>query len=230
MFGIDLIEHDARYDMAIEWLEIVKRLWTEDEDFDHEGRFYKITNGYAMPKPVQKPYPPVMNAGGSERGRHFVAKYCDLAFIPPKTRDFGELRAMISNYRDLARDEYDNEIEVWTNTYVVQGETEKEALEFLDYYANQNGDWDAVTNLVETMGINAKTFTEAQMKGMKSHFIAGWGGFPIVGTKEQIVDTLQKLSDCGFNGVLLTFARFHDGMVQFRDTTYPLLVQAGLRG
>jgi alkanesulfonate monooxygenase SsuD/methylene tetrahydromethanopterin reductase-like flavin-dependent oxidoreductase (luciferase family) len=171
-----------------------------------------------------------MNAGGSERGRHFVAKYCDLAFVPPKTRDFGELKTMIDDYRNLARDEYNNEVEVWTNTYVVQGETEKEAHELLDEYVQRKGDWDAVTNLVETMGINAKTFTEEQMKGMKSHFIAGWGGFPVVGTKEQIVDTLQKLSDCGLNGVLLTFAKFQDGMTEFRDKTYPLLVQAGLRG
>ena len=29
----------------------------------------------------------------------------------------------------------------------------------------------------------------------------------IIRTKEQIVDTLGKLSCCGFNGVLLTFAR-----------------------
>ena len=27
---------------AEEWLTIVKRLWTEDEEFDHEGKFYKI--------------------------------------------------------------------------------------------------------------------------------------------------------------------------------------------
>jgi alkanesulfonate monooxygenase SsuD/methylene tetrahydromethanopterin reductase-like flavin-dependent oxidoreductase (luciferase family) len=170
-----------------------------------------------------------MNAGGSERGRHFVAKYCDLAFIPPKTRDFDELKALVASYRDLARDEYDNEIEVWTNTYVVQGETEKEARDFLDYYAVQKGDFEAATNLIATMGINAKTFTDAELKGMKAHFIAGWGGFPVVGTREQVVDTLKKLNDCGFNGVLLTFARFEDGMVEFRDKTYPLLVQAGLR-
>ena len=79
------------------------------------------------------------------------------------------------------------------------------------------------------MGINGRTFTDEQLRGMKTHFIAGWGGFPIIGTKEQTVDTLGKLSGCGFNGVLLTFARFHDDLIRFRDKTYPLLVQAGLR-
>ena len=55
MFGIELREHDARYDMAVEWLEIVKRLWTEGADFDYEGRFYKITKGYAEPSRSRSP-------------------------------------------------------------------------------------------------------------------------------------------------------------------------------
>jgi FMNH2-dependent dimethyl sulfone monooxygenase len=88
MFGVEILPHDARYDMAEEWLSIVKRLWTEDEEFDHEGKYYKIVKGYLQPKPIQKPYPPVMNAGGSERGRHFAAKYCDLVFTALGAPDF----------------------------------------------------------------------------------------------------------------------------------------------
>ena len=130
MFGVALREHDERYDMAVEWLEILKRLWTEDEEFDYAGRFYKINKGYAQPEPIQKPYPPLMNAGGSERGKHFVAKYCDLAFIAPKVREFAGLKRMVDEYRNLARNEYGNEIEVWTNAYVVEGETEKEARDY----------------------------------------------------------------------------------------------------
>ena len=29
---------------------------------------------------------------------------------------------------------------------------------------------------------------------MKAHFIAGWGGYPLVGTKEQIIDGLLLLN------------------------------------
>jgi alkanesulfonate monooxygenase SsuD/methylene tetrahydromethanopterin reductase-like flavin-dependent oxidoreductase (luciferase family) len=97
MFGVEMLPHGDRYDMAEEWLTIVKRLWTEDEEFDHEGKFYKIAKGYLQPKPIQAPYPAVMNAGGSERGRHFAAKYCDLVFtaLGPRGRnlDVGEHRA-----------------------------------------------------------------------------------------------------------------------------------------
>ena len=81
MFGIELIEHDLRYDMAAEWLEIIKRLWTEDEEFDYRGEYYTINKGYLQPKPIQKPFPVVMNAGGSDVGRHYAASKADVAFV-----------------------------------------------------------------------------------------------------------------------------------------------------
>jgi FMNH2-dependent dimethyl sulfone monooxygenase len=42
MFGVSLLEHEDRYACAEEWVTIVKRLWTEDERFDFDGRFYQI--------------------------------------------------------------------------------------------------------------------------------------------------------------------------------------------
>ena len=68
MFGSPLMEHNDRYDCAAEWLQILKRLWTSEEPFDFEGRFYNIKKGYLEPKPIQKPFPAVMNAGGSRQG------------------------------------------------------------------------------------------------------------------------------------------------------------------
>ena len=81
MFGAPQMDHDLRYDCAIEWLDIIKRLWTEDEEFDYSGKYYRIKKGILRPKPIQAPYPVVMNAGGSETGRHYAAKYCDVAFV-----------------------------------------------------------------------------------------------------------------------------------------------------
>ena len=39
--------------------------------------YYRIVKGYLQPKSIQRPFPAIMNAGGSERGRHFAGKYCD---------------------------------------------------------------------------------------------------------------------------------------------------------
>jgi alkanesulfonate monooxygenase SsuD/methylene tetrahydromethanopterin reductase-like flavin-dependent oxidoreductase (luciferase family) len=51
----------------------------------------------------------------------------------------------------------------------------------------------------------------------------------VVGTRDQVVDALQNLSRAGLDGVLVAFPRYAEGLQDFRDKTYPLLQQAGLR-
>jgi alkanesulfonate monooxygenase SsuD/methylene tetrahydromethanopterin reductase-like flavin-dependent oxidoreductase (luciferase family) len=229
MFGTELLPHDERYDMAEEWLSIVKRLWTEDEEFDHEGKYYKIVKGYLQPKPIQQPFPPVMNAGGSERGRHFAARHCDMVFIALGEPDFERNKAQVDAYRKLAREEYGREVAVWTSANIIQAETEAEARRYSDYVVHEKGDWEAVTFALNTLGLNAKTFSPEAIKHLKELFIAGWGSYPLIGTREQVVDGLVKLSGMGLDGVLLCWPRYEEEMREFKNNTYPLLVQAGLR-
>jgi FMNH2-dependent dimethyl sulfone monooxygenase len=228
MFGEPQMEHDMRYERAAEWLDVIKKLWTLEEEFDFEGKFYKIKKGWLQPKPIQKPYPVVMNAGGSDKGRHYAAKFCDVAFVAVQSHDPTQIKAQVDKYRTLAR-EYGREIQVWTNAYIVQGETEKAARDFHHYYVHEQGDWVAVETLVTTMGINAQTFPPGVLQHLKEHFIAGWGGFPLVGTKEQVVEGLAMLSNAGLDGVILSWARYLEEMRQFQAETFPLLAQAGLR-
>jgi FMNH2-dependent dimethyl sulfone monooxygenase len=231
MFDVPLTRHDDRYACAEEWLAIVKRLWTEDEDFDHDGRFYRIKKGYLRPKPIQKPYPAIMNAGSSERGRHFAAKNCDLVYTVLRTHDIDACTAHVAGYHRLAREEYGRAIRVWTLATIVQGETEKEARQFYDHYVHEKGDWVAAGNVVAAMAaeINERNYPPERARAMAEMFVSGWGGHPLIGTKEQIVDGLIALSRMGLDGVLLSWPRFEAGMREFRDVTYPLLKQTGLR-
>lgn len=84
-------------------------------------------------------------------------------------------------------------------------------------------------NLVQTFGINSQSLPPEVSRGMKQHFIAGWGGIPIVGTAEQIVDKLEMLTKAGFDGILLSWARYVEDMRRFQDEVHPMLIQAGLR-
>jgi alkanesulfonate monooxygenase SsuD/methylene tetrahydromethanopterin reductase-like flavin-dependent oxidoreductase (luciferase family) len=229
MFGSPLMEHNDRYDCAAEWLHILKELWTRQEPFDFEGRFYTIKKGYLEPKPIQKPFPPVMNAGGSEKGQHFAAKYCDMVYVVFGSHDFDDCKAKVDSYRELARKEYGRDIQVWSYAYVVQGDTEKEAKDYFEDYVNAKGDWEAVSNLVETMIANAKTLPPPVLAEMKKHFIAGWGGYPLIGTPEQIVDGLLRMSKMGLDGTLLNWPRYIEDQRWFKDKVYPLVQQAGLR-
>src|SRR5207237_5012724 len=80
MFGRPMMDHDERYEYAAEWLDIVLRLWTVQDEFNYEGRFFRIERGFQQPKPVQRPHPPIMNAGRSGTGNRFAAKYSDMVF------------------------------------------------------------------------------------------------------------------------------------------------------
>ena len=230
MFGAPLLPHDERYAVAAEWLHIIRTLWTAEDPFDFEGRYFKVEGAVCRPHPLQSPHPVIMNAGGSEAGRHFGARECDVAFVLPAAHDFDSLKAHVDSYRTLAREEYGREIQVWGNAYIVQGDTEQDAKDYLHSYVYDHGDWDAVENLVQTFGINSQSLPPEVARSMKEHFIAGWGGIPVIGTAEQIVEGLNMLVKAGFDGVLLSWARYIEDMRRFEDEVYPLLVQAGLRG
>jgi F420-dependent oxidoreductase-like protein len=65
----------ARLDEACRVLEL---LWTEERS-DFEGRYYRLQNAIANPKPVQKPHPPVWIGGSGERKTlRVVAEHADV--------------------------------------------------------------------------------------------------------------------------------------------------------
>ena len=231
MFGQPMLGHEDRYACAEEWITIIKRLWTEDESFYHEGRFFKIKKGYLAPKPVQSPYPAIMNAGASDLGKHYAARHCDLVFTVIRTGGLEDCTAHVQAYHKLAREQYGRDIKVWTLVNIVQGETEKEARDFYNYYVHQQGDWEAARNMVNIFSLetNKRNVPPERMKPLQEAFIQGWGGLPVVGTREQVVDTLATLSKAGLDGLLVAFPRYEEGLRDFRDKTYPLLKQAGLR-
>ena len=65
MFGVELFNHDLRYEYLGEWLDIIRRLWESDEEFDCAGRFFQMKGTVSRPQPVLKPSIPIMNAAGS---------------------------------------------------------------------------------------------------------------------------------------------------------------------
>lgn len=231
MFGAPLLPHDERYAVAQEWVDIVRAVWTRDEPFTFEGKYYHVKDAILRPKPVQQPYPALMNAGSSSAGRNFGARNCDVVFI---SSDIGQktpegMAEKVAQFKRLAREEYDRDIQVWVNAYVVEGDTEADANAYLDYYANQHGDWEAAENLVNGLLGGSSSYDPETMEQMKFHFIAGWGGYPIVGTQAQVVDSLIALAGTGLDGVLLSWPRYIEDMRRFQENTYPLLVEAGLR-
>src|ERR1700691_1950266 len=59
--------HDAAYAVGslAEACTVIRRLWTEDEPFDFDGGYIPLTGADCSPKPVQRPYPPIMIGGSA---------------------------------------------------------------------------------------------------------------------------------------------------------------------
>jgi FMNH2-dependent dimethyl sulfone monooxygenase len=229
MFGAAIMEHDERYAYATEWLDVLKRLWTAEEEFDYDGHYFHIRRGFHQPKPIQRPFPPIMNAGGSGVGRHFATKYCDMIFIHIKGQDIAAAKKDIDEVRMLARKEYGRDIQVWANCYCVIGDTDEDALKFRDWYVREKGDWEAVANLVRSLGLQSGVLPKEQLEGPKYHFIAGWGGYPLVGSPAHIADDIAKLAQAGLDGALVSWPRYEEGLRRFIAEVMPLIEQAGLR-
>ena len=45
----------------------------------------------------------------------------------------------------------------------------------------------------------------------------------------QNIEAPKNIADAGFDGTLLSWPKYIEGMEEFRDVTYPLVKQAGLR-
>ena len=67
-----------RFERLREQLEIVTGLWTtpEGETFDYAGKHQSVADSPALPKPVQRPHPPIIiGGGGPKRTPALAAKF-----------------------------------------------------------------------------------------------------------------------------------------------------------
>jgi alkanesulfonate monooxygenase len=74
----DYSSHDLRYLRTDEYLEIVKRVWTSERPFSHQGRFYRFEGASPAIKPLQKPYPPIYFGGSSDAAIEVAGRHADV--------------------------------------------------------------------------------------------------------------------------------------------------------
>ena len=74
----DHVDKAARYRRTDEYLEVVKRTWTDDEAFDHRGEFYDVTDVHAVARPVQQPRVPVYFGGSSADAYRVGGRHADV--------------------------------------------------------------------------------------------------------------------------------------------------------
>jgi probable F420-dependent oxidoreductase len=59
------VPFDKRGSRAVEQVNLIKRLWTE-ENVSHQGRFFHVENLTVGPRPIQRPHPPIWTGGSAD--------------------------------------------------------------------------------------------------------------------------------------------------------------------
>ena len=84
-YGIPFPSTTERFDRFEEQLAIITGLWAtpEGERFSHEGEHYRLTDSPALPKPAQRPGPPLIIGGkGKRRTPALAARYAAEFNVP----------------------------------------------------------------------------------------------------------------------------------------------------
>lgn len=71
-----------RMEQLADGIKLLKAMWTQ-EAATYSGRFFKVEKAFCNPKPVQKPYPPIMIGGGGKRILQIAAQEADILNLNP---------------------------------------------------------------------------------------------------------------------------------------------------
>jgi F420-dependent oxidoreductase-like protein len=82
-YGIAFPSVKERTQALGEALEVITKLWSTESPVSFKGQYYTLVDAPFMPKPLQKPHPPIMIGGiGEKRVLPLVARYAQMWNIP----------------------------------------------------------------------------------------------------------------------------------------------------
>lgn len=172
--GLDgVLGHDARYDRADEFMEVVHGHWDTWEDgaiaidkaagrygdpskvhrLDHSGSYFKSRGPFTVPRSPQG-HPVVIQAGQSARGTRFAARWGELIFVSYRDvasgkKAYAELKAATA-----AQGRDPESLKIATLTFPVMGATQAEAEDRRAVYDRLTTEIDALSLLSEALNFD----------------------------------------------------------------------------
>jgi alkanesulfonate monooxygenase SsuD/methylene tetrahydromethanopterin reductase-like flavin-dependent oxidoreductase (luciferase family) len=189
-YGIPFPKAGARVEMLDEALTVMKKLWTEDK-VTFKGKYYSVDNAVSLPRPVQKPYPPILVGGGGDKMLRVIAKHanawnCGFESLEDFKKEIARLETAC---REVGRDR--NEIENTFQTRVVIAEIEEDALNRAEQWCEErqgksdDPDWKFAV----------KGSPETCTKMLKAYVNAGVTHFTLLFADASTLKPLQLFAD-----------------------------------
>ncbi|MFX0051656.1 MAG: TIGR03560 family F420-dependent LLM class oxidoreductase [Candidatus Hodarchaeota archaeon] len=128
-YGIRFPPVGERMNQLEEAIQIICKLWTEPKA-TFEGEYYRIKDAFSAPKPIQKPYPPLLIGGaGEKRTLRLVAKYANMSnFTWLEGPKLDQLCEVLRNHCKVVGRDYETiEKTVLTLCFISEDEDEIEA-------------------------------------------------------------------------------------------------------
>jgi dimethylsulfone monooxygenase len=203
--GAWLTDQNDRYTRMDEYIQVIKRLWTEDS-FDFDGKFYKFQGGNLPLKTRQKPNPPIYAASRSSSGKETIAKYCDHWFVPDcqDYRRFDDTLTLMEKEIPIMQEQahrYGRKLGYGLNGHVICAPTLAEAQARADSF--------------EAYGTLAR-YNKSATAGL---------GACLVGTPDMIIERIKTYEEVGIDLLLLHFEPMIAGLDQFVEEVLPFVKQ-----
>jgi len=120
----DWIDHDARYRRTDEYMEVMRRVWTETTPFDYNGEFYKFEQNLSEIRTYQRPHVPLYFGGASDVAKEVGAKRADVYALWGEPLE--SIRSQIADIKGRAA-KYGRDIRFSVSVRPILGDTEAEA-------------------------------------------------------------------------------------------------------
>lgn len=227
MFGVKKGDAETRYEYGQEWIDAIKQMWSADEDFDFQGKFINLRGVRAKPKPFGGTRPMIMNAGASRIGRDFAVKNCDALFTAVRISTLDQASRDVTAAKAAAR-AFGREIGVYTVGEVVCRPTRAEAMDYHRHWTEEEADWGAIDYIMQLRGDRRESNPELYDQ-LRKALVHGMSGFSMIGTPDDVVEGLSRISTAGFDGIGFSFVNYLDELPYFIQEVLPRLKRLGLR-
>ena len=203
------LTHDTRYDLAQEWTQILKRLWSEPR-VDFHGAHFDLTDCVCEPKPVSQPR--LICAGMSPRGFDFSVREADGCFIGGRTED--ETRTASLRAKELAS-AMGKTIKTYAMVTVVWADTDAAAEAKAATYRD-GLDEGAVAGMLESYGATANAMT-ARAQGAFMTQTA-------IGAPATVAEKIEQfVRHCELDGLMFVFDDYPSGLAMAGREILPRL-------